>query len=577
MIAEEHLGAWQKDVEIHDLNVGRLQPDGRSLTDDHWIYPGWVLVMPESAVGHSGGPRRDRSIAPRLPSPQAKPGHRHLHRLCPSRALENPHRVTPRTGPRSFQPPHPGPLTSRPAASIPNTSGRPARHQPRRDIGTPQGTKTMLQDSVVSLPAELVGAGVLWPPGSSPSSPNWPSWPTADAAGAGAPTHLRLKGRGSSSPARIGADFDTMDIVDLGCKFLAVQLSGSPPPPPIVAVEATEEWLAILLGETVKRAPDGFSVGPEGQSWILEQPRRLLQVADQLAEVVAPFPSLVSLGRTDDGITIFVNLGALGLVSIEGDPQMAAEAVTAAAIELATVPWSQQAEVILVGFGHAGGLGVAEPVTLVDTLEECLDRLQANSSGLQATADEAGAASLDELRLAGNPTDLDPSIVICLEQPDQAPWTSSRNWPLPPPPASARSWSQEPPAQAAGPSASTKLGASTSPNSTKPSPPNGFRSRSSTPSRSESPTRPTSTTAQPTRANPTGGPTPPTTYLPPKSWRIDETDLDDEDPEDGVVAESSLAADEYPPASSATGDPVPVSTHCAGPTHTYHPTDQPHP
>ena len=31
----------------------------------------------------------------------------------------------------------------------------------------------------------------------------------------------------------------------------------------------------------------------------------------------------------------------------------------------------------------------------------------------------------------------------------------------------------------------------------------------------------------------------------------------DEDPEDGVVAESSLAADEYPPASSATGDPVP--------------------
>jgi len=35
-----------------------------------------------------------------------------------------------------------------------------------------------------------------------------------------------------------------------------------PASPPIIAVEATEEWLAILLGETVKRAPDGFSVGP---------------------------------------------------------------------------------------------------------------------------------------------------------------------------------------------------------------------------------------------------------------------------------------------------------------------------
>ena len=188
----------------------------------------------------------------------------------------------------------------------------------------------------------------------------------------------------------------------------------------MVAVEATGDWLAILLGETVKRAPDGFTVGPEGQSWILEQPDRLFQIADQLAQVVAPFPSLVSLGHTDDGITIFVNLGALGLVSIEGDPHMAAEAVTAAAVELATVPWSQQAQVILVGFGHADGLGVAEPVTVVDSLEECLARLQADSSGLQATAADAGAASLDQLRLAGNPTDLDPSIVVCLEQPDQA-------------------------------------------------------------------------------------------------------------------------------------------------------------
>ena len=420
VIAEEHLaGNWRTgDSEIHALNVGRLQPDGRALTDDHWIYPGWVLVMPDSAVNTLIVPGSSPASLPAPPTPD-KPAPPPSHAV-PVPSAPNTHTSFRPTGTSTVPTPATSPVTSRPAASIPSTSGRPAR-SPSRDAtsGHPTHAKTHAPGSIISLPSELVGAGVL-----AAGLITLLTKLTLVASG------RRRRGRRTSSPtaegarlelaARIGADFDTMDIVDLGCKFLAVQLAGSPPSPPVVAVEATDDWLAILLGETVKRAPDGFTVGPEGQSWILEQPDRLFQIADQLAQVVAPFPSLVSLGRTDDGITIFLNLGALGFVSIEGDPHMAAEAVTAAAVELATVPWSQQAQVILVGFGHADGLGVAEPVTVVDSLEECLARLQADSHGLQATAAGAGAASLDQLRLAGNPTDLDPSIVVCLEQPDQA-------------------------------------------------------------------------------------------------------------------------------------------------------------
>ena len=51
VLAEEHLGDWRLDSEIEALNYGRLQPDGRALVDDHWIYVGWVLVMPPNAVG----------------------------------------------------------------------------------------------------------------------------------------------------------------------------------------------------------------------------------------------------------------------------------------------------------------------------------------------------------------------------------------------------------------------------------------------------------------------------------------------------------------------------------------------
>ena len=67
VLAERHLGDWRLDSEIEALNFGRLQPDGRALVNDHWIYPGWVLVMPPNAVGAQvvGGQRgRGRCRAP---------------------------------------------------------------------------------------------------------------------------------------------------------------------------------------------------------------------------------------------------------------------------------------------------------------------------------------------------------------------------------------------------------------------------------------------------------------------------------------------------------------------------------
>ena len=45
-IAQDQLGnplGWR---EIFALNQGRPQPDGRALTDPHWIYPGWQLILP---------------------------------------------------------------------------------------------------------------------------------------------------------------------------------------------------------------------------------------------------------------------------------------------------------------------------------------------------------------------------------------------------------------------------------------------------------------------------------------------------------------------------------------------------
>ncbi len=49
-IAERELGDGRQFAEVARLNYGVSQPDGRALTDSHWIHPGWKLRLPGEAV-----------------------------------------------------------------------------------------------------------------------------------------------------------------------------------------------------------------------------------------------------------------------------------------------------------------------------------------------------------------------------------------------------------------------------------------------------------------------------------------------------------------------------------------------
>ncbi|MCU4187358.1 LysM peptidoglycan-binding domain-containing protein [Acidiferrimicrobium sp. IK] len=48
-IAERQLGDPLEWQAIYQLNEGRPQPDGATLTDPHWIDPGWTLLLPDTS------------------------------------------------------------------------------------------------------------------------------------------------------------------------------------------------------------------------------------------------------------------------------------------------------------------------------------------------------------------------------------------------------------------------------------------------------------------------------------------------------------------------------------------------
>jgi DNA-binding SARP family transcriptional activator/nucleoid-associated protein YgaU len=74
-IAERHLGTSGATDALFLANAGRLQPDGRRLTNPDRIYPGWRLLLPQ----RSGSEPATPPVPPRLPTgsqppaPQPKP------------------------------------------------------------------------------------------------------------------------------------------------------------------------------------------------------------------------------------------------------------------------------------------------------------------------------------------------------------------------------------------------------------------------------------------------------------------------------------------------------------------------
>src|ERR1019366_10606271 len=71
-IAEARLGDPRRWREIADLNYGTVQFDGAALSTDHWVRPGWHLVLPGPPARE---PTVDTSPAVLFLPPVANPWH----------------------------------------------------------------------------------------------------------------------------------------------------------------------------------------------------------------------------------------------------------------------------------------------------------------------------------------------------------------------------------------------------------------------------------------------------------------------------------------------------------------------
>ncbi len=72
-IAERQLGDPLRWSEIYQLNEGRSQPDGATLTDPHWIDPGWTLVLPSPPTPTQARQAPSAATSSPTPAPVTQP------------------------------------------------------------------------------------------------------------------------------------------------------------------------------------------------------------------------------------------------------------------------------------------------------------------------------------------------------------------------------------------------------------------------------------------------------------------------------------------------------------------------
>jgi hypothetical protein len=382
-IAERHLGDGRRYQEIYALNHGRAQPDGRSLHLARLIQPGWLLVMPEDAVGVERYlPPPDPDSAVQGPAgADAGAGDQAAAGAGDQAAAGAGDQATAATGTAQAS----GGLqggSGRPGAAVLPGSKAPSPEPfpappPRRPVS---GLGAAPSPAVV---AELGGSGLL---------------------GAGLLAVLlvgRRRHRGPDPSAsavetevwlRVGADPGRADRLDralrglpAGCRQAGVGL------PNVYAAVLDDVSLELLLAPPAPQPPAGWTAVADGARWRLERSTPVPDSSDR-----SPYPALVSLGRDAADRDILLQLGAqAGPVAVTGNPAAVLAVISSLAVELATNRWSDPLRVTVtdlptVTSALAGGRLVAGTVT------DVLDRIEAGLPGLPGDSMVTGRRAVPE-------------------------------------------------------------------------------------------------------------------------------------------------------------------------------------
>ncbi|MCY0923429.1 MULTISPECIES: LysM peptidoglycan-binding domain-containing protein [unclassified Streptomyces] len=366
-VADEQLDDADRYPEIFELNQGAPLPEGGAFTDPDLIYPGQKLALPAA----------DSTPAPQAPTPAPEVSR-------PTTPPADTPVPTP-TAPSAKATPTPQ-SSATPKAS---TTPKPSAAAPTAKASPPPQTNTPTQAGPTASPSASAAkpnpAASTSPKAAAPATPAAaPAAPRAQLTGssvnwvlvAGIGTLLAASLAGALGVRRIlqqrqrragetiaqdsvpteveqvldaAAEPQGIDFLDRALRALAHQAGEDGISlPALRGARLTADGITLLLDEPADPVAP-FTTGPEARTWALD-PAAVLPTVEELGDVHAPYPGLVTLGADDDGL-LLADLTTCGVLLLDGTSDEVLEVARALALELGTCRWTDYSEILTTGLG----------------------------------------------------------------------------------------------------------------------------------------------------------------------------------------------------------------------------------
>lgn len=371
-IAEEELGDGTQWPELFKASQGQPQPDGLpEITNPDVIYAGQQVTVPNAQPERHDRPQDDShdnesSSTPHTPPStddpdgRQKPGDDHADTQAPAPSQS--------TGPA-------------PKTSAPSTSTSRPTQQPGQEQGAGSATPRSSASASASASAEPSASDT---PSSAATVTQEPASPTAGSTlqlrtvlGAGALLAAAVTGalalrrllqrrrrkpgekiaiasETSAAEAQLAAAAEPGGAARLDAALrtlahlVAQEVDGDLPQlrAARIGARALEVLPEDLAGEP--RAP--FAAG-KGGWWVLPADAVFLE-EDAARAAPAPYPGLVTVGSTEAGDLVLLNLARVPALLLDGNPVHITEVCTSLALEYGMSPWAGEVEVVTIGFGE---------------------------------------------------------------------------------------------------------------------------------------------------------------------------------------------------------------------------------
>jgi hypothetical protein len=440
-IAERYLGDGNRYKEIFELNKGRVQPDGGTLTDEETVLPGWVMQLPEDAEGEGievgvlptgpagGAPSADASpdgsAAPSVPYyviGTTKKGETEYLYLIAERFLGDGERAR-----EIFElnkgrvQPDGGKLVDRAKVEVgwvlqlpEDAKGKAVQHGP-------------LPGPTAEPSASASSAAGGTDPGEQAAAS--PSWMVLVLIGLGVLALLGVVGfavvlvarrlRGREEPfddSLLRTDTSASWMVDRALRVLLASCEREGiEVPGVTGVFIEGGAMRLRLASPASPAPDPWVANEDGQSW--SAPLAKLQSAPASEASTAQFARLVTLGMAETGRVLVDFVRARGVISLDGPTRARHEVLRRWLGELTGNPWSNDPRVVMVG----NGLPQAEQAEYLSAIEQVIPELGVGDGGVLVLS-QAPSVTQQDLLAARFADPRFTWVVIVLGESTSAKW-----------------------------------------------------------------------------------------------------------------------------------------------------------